>query len=165
VSLPKPVIVVLVIVLVLAVVGCGLSALRSSEQNQSGDQREDELRHSNLTDLFARFAPPSKPVELADISASCGSAASGVLAVSSSCIVSVGPKDDARRRLLLRPETNPMTITVSSHASGRDSVSQSESIPVGSDKASIVLGSGDSASVAIVCFSGCSVAINPTPAP
>jgi hypothetical protein len=114
-----------------------------------------------VTTLFAQFAPPSKSVELVDVKANCGSTASGVITVNTSCTVTVDPKDDARRRLLLRPQTNAMTITVSSHASGRDSVSESESIAAGSDKASIILGSGDSASVAIVCSSGCTVAINP----
>jgi hypothetical protein len=57
-----------------------------------------------------------------------------------------------------------MTIRVFSHAAGRDPPSQDEFVEVGSDKAAIVLGRGDSVRVDITC-SMCSVAINPTPAP
>jgi len=162
VSLPKPVIVVLIVVVVLAVVGCGMTVLGSSQQGRA-DPPVGELRGSNFTKFFQIFGPPSKEIE--DFATTCATANPGVLKVPSSCTINIGSTTDERRQLLLRPLGSSITMTVTivfpSPQPSANSDSEISTSPEDRDKGSIVLNRGASATIRLDCAFECDVAVNP----
>ncbi|HYI21428.1 MAG TPA: hypothetical protein VEX62_02225 [Candidatus Limnocylindrales bacterium] len=164
-QLPRPLLIVLVVLVVLAALSCGAGFLNRGDQQQPPEAREAELREGGPADFLRRFAPPSEPLPLnaSMVSSGCFQSPSS-LQFSGSCTIVIPTAEPFRSRLLLRPNAN-MSMKVSLTHDGESTESDTETIGAGSDDGSVVLARGDSAAITLTCTFGCTVAVNPTPAP
>ena len=160
----------MLVLILLSVAACVVGFSRgSADRCQDGESAADcKNRQGNMlsgdaiTGLLKGLAPEPPPVLLQDIVADCGSGSftpPQLLHVPSSCALTLSARSDPRRQLQLAGSSFHVDV---SQTSGGKTVNSGTDVPVDTQHSvTVVLNRDDSALIALSCFGGCDIALNP----